>query len=186
MIVTSTPLLDAFVIEPKVFRDERGYFLETYSQQKWLELLPHFDWVQDNLSQSTMGTLRGLHLQRGIYAQTKLVRVSLGNVYDVIVDLRPDSKSFKKSFGIHLSAENQKQLLVPKGFAHGFLVTSERAIFEYKCDALYAPQAETGVHYNCDELNITWPEVPGPLIVSPKDQMLPNLQTYLQQEEVHL
>lgn len=185
MIVTPTPLVDAFVIEPKVFRDERGYFLETYSQKKWLELLPRFDWVQDNLSQSTMGTLRGLHLQRGIHAQTKLVRVSLGSVYDVIVDLRPESKSFKKAFGIHLSAENQKQLLVPKGFAHGFLVTSELAIFEYKCDALYAPQAEAGVHYNCPELGLTWPQVTAPLIVSPKDQTLPDLNTYLQQEQNH-
>ena len=185
MIVTPTPLEDAFVIEPKVFRDERGYFLETYSQKKWLEVLPRIDWVQDNLSQSTLGTLRGMHLQRGVHAQTKLVRVSLGSVYDVIVDLRPESKSFKHSFGIHLSAENQKQLLVPKGFAHGFLVTSERAIFEYKCDAFYAPQAEIGLHYNCAELNINWPEVAAPLIVSTKDQILPNLETYLQQEKAY-
>lgn len=182
MNIIPTPLQDAFVIEPRIFKDERGYFLETYSERKWREQLPHFNWVQDNLSVSSKGTLRGLHLQRGADAQTKLVRASTGEVLDVIVDLRPESPSFKQHFSVQLSSENQKQLLVPRGFAHGFLVLSESATFEYKCDNFYAPQSECGVRYNDPALGISWPELECEFVLSAKDQVLPVLSDFLAQE----
>lgn len=181
MKVIETPLKDAYIIEPTVRGDNRGYFLETYNQHKWNELLPDYRWVQDNLSSSSKGTLRGLHLQKGEHAQAKLVRVSLGTVFDVIVDLRVDSPTFKQHFTLTLCAEKQNQLLVPRGFAHGFLVTSERAIFEYKCDNFYHPQSEVGVHYACPILGIDWPMNSDQFILSAKDTLLPNLEGYLAQ-----
>lgn len=182
MNIESTPLKDAYVIEPRIFNDERGYFLETYSERKWSEKLPKYNWVQDNLSVSTKGTLRGMHLQRGNDAQTKLVRVSSGEVLDIIIDLRPESPSFKKHYAVELSAENQRQLLVPRGFAHGFLVLSESATFEYKCDNFYAPASECGVHYQDPELNLPWPALQVDHVVSSKDQVLPKLSEFLAQE----
>ncbi len=182
MNIIATPLKDAYVIEPRIFGDERGYFLETYSERKWREKLPAFHWVQDNLSVSSKGTLRGMHLQRGSDAQTKLVRVSQGEVLDVIIDLRPDSPSFKEHFSVLLSSENQKQLLVPRGFAHGFVVTSESATFEYKCDNFYAPHSECGVRYDDAELGIEWPSLNEEFVLSSKDQVLPSLADFLKQE----
>ena len=182
MKITQTSLQDAYVIEPRIFNDERGYFLETFSQRKWNEVLPEYQWVQDNLSVSTKGTLRGLHLQRGNNAQTKLVRVSQGEVLDVIVDLRPESSSFKGTFSLELSAKNQKQLLVPRGFAHGFVVLSDHATFEYKCDNFYAPQSETGLAFNDPDLAIDWKLTPNQFVLSPKDQILPSLKDFLAQE----
>lgn len=181
MKIIETPLKDAYIIEPTVRGDNRGFFLETYNQKKWNDLLPEYHWVQDNLSSSSKGTLRGLHLQKGEHAQAKLVRVSTGTVYDVIVDLRVDSPTFKKSFGVTLCSEKQNQLLVPRGFAHGFLVTSERAIFEYKCDNFYHPESEQGLHYACPTLAIDWPMNPEQFILSAKDKLLPDLKGYLAQ-----
>lgn len=148
------------VITPAVHGDSRGYFMETYSQRDMDENGIHIQFVQDNQSMSTKGVLRGLHFQKN-YPQTKLVRVINGCVFDVAVDLREDSATFGKWYGIELTAENKKQFLIPRGFAHGFLVLSETAEFCYKCDDFYHPNDEGGLAWNDPTIGITWPEVRG-------------------------
>ena len=140
MELIETPLKDCVILQPQVFKDNRGYFFESYNAEKVNKLLGRkVDFVQDNQSKSSYGVLRGLHFQRGEYAQAKLVRVLEGKVLDVAVDLRPDSPSFGKSFAVELSDENFMQFYVPRGFAHGFVVLSKTAVFAYKCDNLYKP-----------------------------------------------
>ena len=172
MKITATPLAGLFVIEPRVFEDPRGYFIEMHHLLRYQSSGMHQSYVQDNLSFSLRGTLRGLHFQI-TKPQAKLVQVLTGEVFDVAVDIRPDSSSFGKWFGIRLSEQNKKQFYIPEGFAHGFCVLSENAHFCYKCSAYYDPQDEGGVLW-CDQtIGIDWP-VKNP-ILSVKDRQLPHL-----------
>jgi dTDP-4-dehydrorhamnose 3,5-epimerase len=173
MKLIETPIADLLVIEPKVFGDERGFFLESFNEKTFQDAGLNTRWVQDNHSRSTKGVLRGLHFQNP-HSQIKLVRVTQGEVYDVAVDLRPQSKSYGKHFGINLSAENKKWLYVPKGFAHGFLVLSDFADFLYKCSDFYSPENDGGLAWNDPDLKINW-AIKNP-IVSAKDQKLPLLK----------
>jgi dTDP-4-dehydrorhamnose 3,5-epimerase len=169
-----TNLSGCYVLEPKIFKDERGYFMESFNKQtfeKGVGSKVHF--VQDNQSYSSKGVLRGLHYQTGEHAQAKLVRVLEGEVLDVVVDIRPESTTYGQSFSILLSAENQKQLYIPRGFAHGFLVTSETAIFFYKCDNFYNKESEGGIIFNDSSLKIDWNFPEKDLIISEKDNILP-------------
>ena len=174
MKLQKTPLEDCYVIEPTVFEDERGYFYEKYNQQKFEEISGlDGDFVQDNISRSNFGVLRGIHFQRGGNAQAKLVSCLEGAVWDVAVDLRKNSATFGKWFGIELNAENKLQLFVPRGFGHGFSVISEAAIFAYKCDNYYNKASESGIMYNDEDLNIDWKLAEKDIIISEKDQILP-------------
>ena len=158
--VTKCPIEGLYIIEPAVHGDSRGYFMETYSQRDMEENGIHINFVQDNQSMSVKGVLRGLHFQKH-FPQTKLVRVIKGSVFDVAVDLRKDSKTFGKWYGIELTEENKKQFLIPRGFAHGFLVLSETAEFCYKCDDFYHANDEGGLAWNDPEIGVQWPEVTG-------------------------
>ena len=157
MNLIKTEIQDVWIIEPKVFGDQRGFFFESYSKTRYQEAGIADEFIQDNVSFSKRGILRGLHSQKGPSAQGKLVQVLLGEVYDVVVDIRPHSSSFGKWFGIYLSAENKKQLWIPPGLAHGFLVTSEEALFSYKCTKYYDPGSEFTIAYDDPTLNIPWP-----------------------------
>jgi dTDP-4-dehydrorhamnose 3,5-epimerase len=180
MPLIKTDFKDLYIFEPKVFEDSRGYFFESFNQKTFeSETNLKFDFVQDNQSKSTYGTLRGLHFQKADAAQAKLVRVLSGRVLDVVVDLRPNSTTFKKSYSIELSAENKKQLFIPRGFAHGFVVLSETAEFFYKCDNYYNPQAEGGLLFSDPDLNIDWKVPHDQLILSDKDKKNPTLKEYL-------
>lgn len=173
MKLIETPLKDCYLIEPTIFEDERGYFYEKFNEKKFHELTgidTHF--VQDNVSKSSYGVLRGLHLQKGEHAQAKLVSCAEGNVFDVAVDLRPDSSTFGKWFGVELSDENKLQLFIPRGFAHGFSVLSPTAIFTYKCDNYYNKESESGVIWNDKDLDIDWKLPLSDVILSEKDQLL--------------
>lgn len=163
-----------YVIQPRIFSDARGYFFESYSKQKELDAGLDYNWVQDNEAFSSKGVLRGLHFQIGASAQAKLVRVILGEVQDVVVDIRPESKTYGQYYSILLSAENKKQLLIPKGFAHSYLVTSDEAIFSYKCDNFYDKNAEGGIIYYDKFLDIDWKLSEEEFIVSEKDKILPD------------
>ena len=171
-VFNKTAIEGVYVIEPTVFGDERGYFMETYSETDFKEAGLDYKFVQDNQSSSRRGVLRGLHFQKE-YPQAKLVRVLSGEVFDVAVDLREGSPTFGKWVGELLSADNHKQLMIPRGFAHGFLVVSETAEFAYKCDEFYHPEDEGGVMYN--SCGIDWPEVEGELVLSEKDLKHPTL-----------
>jgi dTDP-4-dehydrorhamnose 3,5-epimerase len=156
MIVTPTKLPEVLLIEPKVFGDARGFFLETWSRDRYREHGVVLPFVQDNLSRSERGVLRGLHLQEP-FGQGKLVSVPLGEVYDVAVDVRVGSPNFGQGVGYHLSGDNHRQLYIPPGFAHGFCVLSDVALFSYKCTELYHPEAEVGVLWNDPDIGLTWP-----------------------------
>lgn len=171
-----TPIKDLLVFEPKVFNDPRGYFFESYNQKTFAEVGIIRPFVQDNQSNSGFGTLRGIHLQKGDAAQAKLVRVLKGKVLDVAVDLRLGSPTFGQHFSIELSAENQKQLYVPRGFGHGFVVLSDVAEFFYKCDNFYTKEAELGVIYNDLTLSIDWIVPEEKLVLSDKDKILPRFE----------
>ena len=173
MKITKTDFSGLLIIEPKVFADSRGYFFESYNEKVLADAGIDTMFVQDNQSFSKYGTIRGLHFQKNPYAQTKLIRVIEGAIYDVVVDLRKNSATFGKWFGLELSAENKKQLYIPQGFAHGFSVLSEQAIILYKCDNLYHPQSEGGILYNDPTLNIDWKVDADKAIVSDKDKVLP-------------
>jgi dTDP-4-dehydrorhamnose 3,5-epimerase len=168
-----TPIKDLKIFEPQVWRDERGYFYESFNEKTFEAEGITSHWVQDNQARSTFGVLRGLHYQIGEFAQAKLVRVVLGSVFDVALDLREDSGTYGQWFGVLLSDENHKQLFVPRGFAHGYVCLSEHVIFSYKCDNVYNKAAEGGVHYNDPTLNIDWQIDVKDAILSEKDLVLP-------------
>lgn len=168
-----TDIEGVYIIEPTVYGDERGYFMETYSDEEFREAGLNYNFVQDNQSSSHKGVLRGLHFQKE-HPQAKLVRVLSGEVFDVVVDLRDGSDTYGKWVGVLLSADNKKQLMIPRGFAHGFLVMSDTAEFAYKCDDVYHPEDEGGVMY--DSCGIEWPEIDSEVILSEKDMKHPKFQ----------
>ncbi len=173
MKVEKTQLEGCFVIEPKIFDDNRGSFFESFNKTVFEKLIGlKIDFVQDNQSISQRGILRGLHIQRGAFAQTKLVRVIQGKVLDVVVDVRKNSKTFGYSFSCVLSGENNKQLFIPKGFLHGFSVLEDNTIFAYKCDNYYSKESEDGVLFNDPELNIDWMLEEEEIVLSEKDKEL--------------
>ncbi len=153
----STEIDGVFIIEPKVFCDDRGYFFEAFKKDEFEAHVGKVNFIQDNESKSSYGVLRGLHYQKGEFSQAKLVRVIKGKVLDVAVDIRKSSPTFGKHVMVELSEDNKRQLFIPRGFAHGFLVMSEEAIFTYKVDNAYAPQSEASIRFNDETLNINWP-----------------------------
>ncbi len=173
MPLTTTPISDLLVFEPRVFHDDRGYFYESYNRRTWEEAGVQIEFVQDNQARSTRGVLRGLHYQVGEAAQAKLVRVTEGEVLDVAVDLREDSPSYGQWYSIRLSAENNRQLLVPRGFAHGYVVLSETAEFQYKCDNYYSKAHEGGLRYDDPTLQVDWQFDLSQVLVAEKDLALP-------------
>jgi len=173
MKIIETPIPGLLIIEPRVFADERGYFFESFNKDKFAGNGLVSNYVQDNESKSHYGVIRGLHYQLAPYAQTKLIRVVRGTVYDVAVDLRQGSPTFGKWHGVIVSASNKRQFYIPKGFAHGFSVLSEYAIFSYKCDDFYNPQAERGVRFDDPELNIDWMLPKELQVISGKDHVHP-------------
>jgi len=180
MKIQKTAIKDCLIIEPSVFEDERGYFFESFNQEKFelaTGLKPYF--VQDNQSLSTKGVLRGLHFQKGVHAQAKLVRVVMGEVLDVAVDVRKGSETFGKVVTTRLSAKNKKQLFIPRGCAHGFVTLSEEAIFFYKCDNFYNKASEGGVLYNDPEFAIDWILNSSELVISDKDRKLPTFNSLI-------
>lgn len=176
MIFTETKLKGCFVIEPKVFEDDRGYFFESYNKKTFNSIGESVNFVQDNQSYSKYGVIRGIHYQVGDYAQAKLVRVLNGTVLDVAVDLRSDSPTFGEHVAVELSQENKKQLFVPRGFGHGFSVLSETAHFFYKCDNYYNKESEGGIVYNDSSIGIDWKLPNNCIEVSNKDLALPSLE----------
>jgi dTDP-4-dehydrorhamnose 3,5-epimerase len=171
MKIKETPLKDCYIIVPTIFEDDRGYFFEKFNEKKFEELTGmngHF--VQDNISKSSYGVVRGIHLQKGVHAQAKLVSCLEGRVWDVVVDLREDSLTFGKWFGIELTAENKIQLYIPRGFGHGFSVLSENAVFSYKCDNFYNKESEGNVLFNDPELQVDWKLEEKDMILSEKDK----------------
>lgn len=173
MEIIKTPIEGLLIVKPRVFADSRGFFLESYNAQKYKEAGIDTVFVQDNLSQSQYGVIRGLHYQLAPHAQSKLVSVVQGVVWDVAVDLREDSATFGQWYGVELNAEEKTQFFIPKGFAHGFSVLSETAIFAYKCDDLYNPALERGIMYNDPTLNIDWKIPAEKAIISEKDTKHP-------------
>lgn len=176
MTLQPTSIPDVLIIKPKVFTDHRGYFFESFNANTFKKLGIAIDFVQDNESYSRKGVIRGLHYQLSPYAQTKLVRVVSGRIFDVAVDIRKNSPTFGQWVGIELSDENKYQLLIPKGFAHGFAVLSDYAIVNYKCDEYYKPEADRGIRYNDPEIGIDWQVSPEQAIVSAKDNVHPALK----------
>ena len=173
MQVETTGFEGLFVLTPSVFADDRGFFFESYNRESYLKAGLDYHWVQDNQSHSKHGVIRGLHFQKAPFTQTKLLRVVQGEILDVVVDLRKGQPTYGKSFSVILTAENKKQLLIPKGFAHGFSVLSSSADVIYKCDALYNKQSESGLLFNDPLLNIDWKLSQEEIIVSEKDLVLP-------------
>lgn len=174
MNIINTNISDLKIINVKVHEDSRGYFMETYNQREFDEAGLNYNWVQDNQSCSQKGVLRGLHFQKN-HPQSKLVRVIVGEVFDVAVDLRKGSSTYGKWHGEILSAENKKQMLIPRGFAHGFLVLSDSAEFVYKCDDFYHPEDEGGIIWNDPDIAIEWPKLDCDYILSEKDTKHPTL-----------
>lgn len=176
MKFVATPLHGLLVIEPKVFGDHRGWFMESYNEAEFEQNGLHVNFIQDNHSfSSTKGTLRGLHYQLEPMAQTKLVRCTKGVIYDVAVDIRKNSPTYKQWFGIELSSDNMKQLLIPKGFAHGFMTITDNVEVQYKVDEVYSPELERTIIWNDPDINIQWPINNDP-VLSNKDKVAPRLK----------
>ena len=174
MIFKETKLKGCFIIEPNIFKDDRGLFYESYKKLEFEDQLgERVDFVQDSVSVSKKGVLRGLHYQKENHAQAKLIQVLKGEILDVVVDLRKASKTFGKHFKLKLSSENRMAIFIPKGMAHGFLAITDEVIFTYKCDAYYHKESEAGIKYNDPDLNIDWEIANNGLILSPKDLQLP-------------
>lgn len=181
MGVIRTEIPEVMIIEPRVFGDERGYFFESYNKERFArETGLEVDFVQDNESMSCYGVLRGLHFQKGEHAQSKLVRVVRGRVLDVAVDIRRGSPTFGRHVAVELTGENHRQLFIPRGFAHGFVVLSQEAVFQYKCDNLYAPQAEGAIAWNDPQIGIEWGIPEQDVILSEKDRHHPLLKDALE------
>ncbi len=164
-----TEIDGVYILEPRVFNDARGYFFEAWKKEEFEEHVGKVDFIQDNESKSSYGVLRGLHYQKGNYSQAKLVRVIKGKVLDVAVDIRKSSPTFGKHVMVELSDENKRQFFIPRGFAHGFLVLSDEAVFTYKVDNIYAPQHEASIRWNDEEINIQWPIDIKDVVTSEKD-----------------
>jgi dTDP-4-dehydrorhamnose 3,5-epimerase len=177
MKVLETGIEGLKVIEPDVFDDERGYFVEAYNKERYAAHGITQVFVQDNESMSQKGVLRGLHWQTGSASQSKLVRVVRGAVYDVAVDLREGSSTYGKYYGVSLTGENKRQFLIPRGFAHGFMVLENDTVFSYKCDNVYCKDAERGIRFDDPELGIEWPDVGVEILLSEKDKGLPSFST---------
>lgn len=175
MNVIETEIPDLLIIEPQVFEDERGFFVETYNKTRYQEAGIPGDFIQDNLSESKKGVLRGLHYQAPPFAQGKLVSVIKGAALDVAVDIREGSPTFGKYKAVELTAENKKQLWIPEGFAHGFVALEDDTLFSYKCTNVYSPEHDRGVRYDDPTIGIKWPDAGGELIISEKDQNHPTL-----------
>jgi len=173
MTVIETGISDLIVLAPQVHTDDRGYFFEAYNINKVPQVIADRTWVQDNESKSERGVLRGMHYQCGDHAQGKLVRVTVGEVYDVAIDMRPESATYGQHYGVILNDQNKKQMYIPRGFAHGFLVLSDTAIFTYKCDNFYHKESEGGVVYNDPKLAINWPIEQQEIIISDRDNSFP-------------
>ncbi|MDD7257037.1 MAG: dTDP-4-dehydrorhamnose 3,5-epimerase [Prevotellaceae bacterium] len=176
MNVIKTGIEGVVILEPRVFLDDRGYFFESYNEKVFNEKVRPVKFVQDNQSKSSYGVLRGLHFQKGKHAQSKLVRVVEGAVWDVAVDIRKESPTFGKHVAVELTAENQRQFFIPRGFAHGFSVLSETAVFQYKCDNFYCPESEGAIVWNDPALGIDWRIPEDKVILSPKDAHHPLLK----------
>lgn len=176
MNLIKTHIEGVTVIEPKVFSDDRGCFFESFSERDFAEAVGHVHFVQDNESRSVYGVIRGLHFQKDPHAQAKLVRVVKGKVLDVAVDLRKDSPTFGKHVAMELSEENRRQMFIPRGFAHGFSVLSDEAVFQYKCDSYYAPDSEGALAWDDSDLGIDWKIPSGSEILSDKDKRSPKLK----------
>ena len=176
MKIFKTAIDGVVIIEPQVFEDERGYFFESWNQAKMDEAGLHYNFIQDNQSQSCYGTVRGIHFQKGEFAQAKLVRVLEGSVLDVAVDLRKSSPTFGQYVAVELTAENKKQLLIPRGFGHGFSVLSKTAVFAYKCDNVYNKASEGGIRFNDPDIGIDWKIDASRAILSEKDKNAPFLK----------
>ena len=174
MEVIQTPIQGVLLVKPKVWGDSRGYFVETWHKERYEAAGIDFPFVQDNHSKSSYGILRGLHFQRN-FPQGKLVSVSLGSVFDVAVDIRRGSPTFGRHVSVELSGDNKRQFFVPRGFAHGFSVLSDEAVFQYKCDNLYAPESEGAIAWDDPALGIDWRLAPGDVVLSPKDSGHPRL-----------
>jgi len=176
MKITKTALDGVVIIEPQVFEDARGYFFESWNKVKMEEAGLNYDFIQDNQSKSCYGTIRGIHFQKGEFSQAKLVRVLQGTVLDVAVDLRKDSKTFGQHVAVELSAENNRQLMIPRGFGHGFSVLTPTAVFAYKCDNVYNKASEAGIRFDDPALGIDWKVKPEEAVLSDKDKILPFLK----------
>ena len=176
MNIIETEIQGVYIIEPKVFGDSRGYFFESYSRREFEAKVGPVEFVQDNESKSCYGVVRGLHFQKPPHTQAKLVRVVKGKVLDVAVDLRKDSPTYGRHVSLELSEDNHRQVFIPKGFAHGFSVLSEEAVFQYKCDDYYAPETECAIAWNDPELNIDWRIPADQVILSEKDKRHPELK----------
>lgn len=178
-MIRQTGINGLLIIQPKSFGDERGYFMETYNDRWEAEIGTEYRWVQDNEAFSSYGVLRGLHYQTGEHSQAKLVRVIQGKVLDMVVDLRQDSPSYGKVFGEVLSGDNKLQMLIPRGFAHGYVVLSDTALFAYKCDNFYSPSAEGGIHPLDPRLDIDWMVDKEKIVLSQKDNQLPTFGNHI-------
>nr|WP_321233976.1 dTDP-4-dehydrorhamnose 3,5-epimerase [uncultured Psychroserpens sp.] len=179
----NTFIKDCFIVEPNIIEDQRGYFFESFNKKEFDKMTDYqVDFVQDNESLSNKGVLRGLHFQFGKHAQAKLVRVVKGKILDIVVDLRENSPTFKKHFSIEISEENKKQLFVPRGFAHGFLVMEDQTIVSYKCDNFFNKDSERGIRFDDKDLNIDWGVSESQIILSNKDKKSPTLSTYLNEK----
>ena len=176
MKVKETGIEGLLILEPRVFKDPRGFFYESYHKEEFSRHGVEYEFIQDNQSRSSFGVIRGLHFQKEPYAQTKLVRVTEGAIFDVAVDIRPGSPSYGQWFGIELSAENFLQLLIPGGFAHGLSILSDQATVQYNCDQYYRPESESGIRFDDPDLQIDWRIDPEKAVISEKDRILPYLK----------
>lgn len=186
MNIIETSIKGVVILEPRIFADDRGYFFESFSQKVFDELVRPIRFVQDNESKSKYGVLRGLHFQKGEHAQSKLVRVVKGRVLDVAVDVRRGSPTFGKYVSVELSEENKRQFFIPRGFAHGFAVLSQEAVFQYKCDNYYAPESEGAIAWNDPDIGIDWRVEASDILLSEKDKKHPRLADSLELFDYHV